>query len=108
MCISTTLSGSQPQPISTLSGNQFDDLDAFAQAIKPLNITVNQLTPGSFLGTVKFADFGHLKFTYVNQNQTFQAIGPKSPDHLAFAIAQQADRTPIINESAGVPTLSEA
>jgi hypothetical protein len=63
MCISTTLSGSQPQPISTLSGNQFDDLDAFAQAIKPLNITVNQLTPGSFLGTVKFADFGHLKFT---------------------------------------------
>ena len=49
---------------------QFNDLDRFREAIKPLNVTEgSQLTPGGFLGTINFADFGNLKFTHLYQNQ---------------------------------------
>ncbi|MFB2977233.1 helix-turn-helix domain-containing protein [Microseira sp. BLCC-F43] len=82
---------------SVVMTRQFDDLDAFAAAIKPLDVTVNQLTPGRFLGTVNFADFGILKFTHVNQNQTFRATGPKSAQDLSFAIALGANQTQVVS-----------
>ncbi|GET35722.1 AraC family transcriptional regulator [Microseira wollei] len=85
------------QADSLVVTRQFDDIDAFAEAIKPLDITVNQLTPGCFLGSVNFANFGSLKFTHVNQNQGIRAIGLKSPSDLTFAIALQADQTPVVS-----------
>ena len=67
---------------------QFNDLDTFAQAIKPLNIKEgNQLSPGGFLGTINFADFGDLKFTHVHQNQAAKATGMKSTDEIPFLLA---------------------
>ncbi|MEQ9622008.1 MAG: helix-turn-helix domain-containing protein [Coleofasciculus chthonoplastes F1-TOW-03] len=76
---------------------QFDDIDAFAEAIKPLDIKVDQLTPGGFLGTVNFANFGSLEFTHINQNQMVRAIGSKSAHGLVFAIALQAEQTPVVS-----------
>ena len=66
---------------------QFNDLDRFGEAIKPLNITEStQLSPGGFLGTINFADFGNLKFTHVYQNQATKSNGGKSTDNIAFSM----------------------
>ena len=51
---------------------QFNDIDVFAEAIKPLNIKADQLTPGGFLGTVNVANLGSLEFTHLHQNQAIQ------------------------------------
>ena len=73
---------------SVVVNHQFNDLDRFAQAIKPLNIKEgNQLSPGGFLGTINFADFGDLKFTHVHQNQVAKATGMKSTDDISFVLA---------------------
>ncbi|MDB9455179.1 helix-turn-helix domain-containing protein [Dolichospermum circinale] len=67
---------------------QFNDGYKFAQSIKPLNIKESsQLSPGGFLGTINFADFGDLKFTHVYQNQVAKASGTKSADHISFLLA---------------------
>jgi AraC family ethanolamine operon transcriptional activator len=66
---------------------QFNDLDRFREAIKPLNVTEgSQLTPGGFLGTINFADFGNLKFTHLYQNQATKGNGRKSIDDIGFAM----------------------
>jgi AraC family ethanolamine operon transcriptional activator len=66
---------------------QFNDLDRFREAIKPLNVTEgSQLTPGGFLGTINFADFGNLKFTHLYQNQATKGNGRKSIDDIAFSM----------------------
>ncbi len=66
---------------------QFNDLDRFGEAIKPLNVTEgSQLTPGGFLGTINFADFGNLKFTHLYQNQATKGNGRKSIDDIAFSM----------------------
>ncbi|GCL42686.1 helix-turn-helix domain-containing protein [Dolichospermum planctonicum] len=73
---------------SVVVTHQFNDLDRFAQAIKPLNIKEgNQLSPGGFLGTINFADFGDLKFTHLHQNQVAKATGMKSTDDISFVLA---------------------
>ena len=66
---------------------QFNDLDRFREAIKPLNVTeCTQLSPGGFLGTINFADFGNLKFTHLYQNQATKGNGRKSIDDIAFSM----------------------
>jgi AraC family ethanolamine operon transcriptional activator len=66
---------------------QFNDLDRFREAIKPLNVTeCTQLSPGGFLGTINFADFGNLKFTHLYQNQATKGNGRKSIDDIGFAM----------------------
>ncbi|MBD2675495.1 hypothetical protein H6G47_16805 [Aphanizomenon flos-aquae FACHB-1416] len=66
---------------------QFNDLDRFREAIKPSNITeCTQLSPGSFLGTINFADFGNLKFTHLYQNQATKGNGRKPIDDIGFAM----------------------
>ena len=73
---------------SVVVTHQFNDLDRFAQAIKPLNIKEgNQLSPGGFLGTINFTEFGDLKFTHVYQNQVAKATGMKSTDDISFVLA---------------------
>jgi AraC family ethanolamine operon transcriptional activator len=82
------MSEQHPHGNSQVVTHQFNDLDRFAQAIKPLNIKEgNQLSPGGFLGTVNFAEFGDLKFTHLHQNQVAQATGMKSTDHISFVLA---------------------
>ncbi len=75
---------------------QFDDIDAFAQGIKPLILTADQLTPGGFQGTLNIAQFSGLQFTYVRQNQTLQAKGEKSQEDFSFGIAFSTDSTPVL------------
>ena len=66
---------------------QFNDLDRFREAIKPLNVTeCTQLSRGGFLGTINFADFGNLKFTHLYQNQATKGNGRKSIDDIAFSM----------------------
>ena len=66
---------------------QFNDLDRFREAIKPLNVTeCTQLSRGGFLGTINFADFGNLKFTHIYQNQATKGNGRKSIDDIAFSM----------------------
>ncbi|MBD2269630.1 helix-turn-helix domain-containing protein [Anabaena sp. FACHB-1391] len=73
---------------SVVVTHQFNDPDRFAQAIKPLNIKEgNQLSPGGFLGTINFTEFGDLKFTHVYQNQVAKATGMKSTDDISFVLA---------------------
>ncbi|MDB9536537.1 helix-turn-helix domain-containing protein [Dolichospermum planctonicum CS-1226] len=75
---------------------QFNDGYKFAQAIKPLNIKEgSQLSPGGFLGTLNFADFGDLKFTHLHQNQSTKATGTKSADHIGFSLAFQPKLTQV-------------
>jgi AraC family ethanolamine operon transcriptional activator len=82
------MSEQNPHGNSVVVTHQFNDLDRFAQAIKPLNIKEsNQLSPGGFLGTINFADFGNLKFTHLYQNHTAKATGIKSTDHISFVLA---------------------
>jgi AraC family ethanolamine operon transcriptional activator len=82
------MSEQNPHDNSLVVTRQFNDLDRFAQAIKPLNIKEgNQLSPGGFLGTINFTDFGDLKFTHVHQNQVAKATGMKSTDDISFVLA---------------------
>ena len=82
------MSEENPHGNSVVVTHQFNDLDRFAQAIKPLNIKEgSQLSPGGFLGTVNFADFGNLKFTHLYQNQAAKATGIKSSDDISFVLA---------------------
>jgi len=75
---------------------QFDDTYKFAQAIKPLSIKEgSQLSPGGFLGTLNFADFGDLKFTHLHQNQSTKATGTKSADDIGFSLAFQPKLTQV-------------
>lgn len=87
--------GSHKDPV--VITREFHDLDAFAEAIKPLNVTANQLTRGNFMGSVNFADFRGLKFTDVNQNQALKVTGPKASDDLVFAIALQSSQTQVMS-----------
>ena len=81
---------------SLVFSRQFNDTYKFAQAIKPLNIKEgSQLSPGGFLGTLNFADFGDLKFTHLHQNQSTKAIGTKSTDHIGFALTFQPKLTQV-------------
>ncbi|MFN9617480.1 MAG: hypothetical protein ACK55Q_20605, partial [Dolichospermum sp.] len=81
---------------SLVFSRQFNDGYKFAQAIKQLNIKEgSQLSPGGFLGTLNFADFGDLKFTHLHQNQSTKAIGTKSTDHIGFALAFQPKLTQV-------------
>ncbi|MDM9581417.1 hypothetical protein [Nostoc sp. GT001] len=86
---------SHPKPL--VITRQFNDIDAYAEAIKPLNVTSNQLTPGLFVGSINFADFRGLKFTQVNHNQGFRAEGPKSPRDLTFAISLKFGETQVLS-----------
>ncbi len=82
------MSEQHPHSNSLVVTHQFNDLDRFAQAIKSMNIKEgSQLSPGGFLGTLNFADFGDLNFTHVYQNQVAQATGTKSADHIGFVLA---------------------
>ncbi|MDB9536538.1 helix-turn-helix domain-containing protein [Dolichospermum planctonicum CS-1226] len=82
------MSEQHPHGNSLVVTGQFNDLDRFAQAIKPLNIKEGtQLSPGGFLGTLNFADFRDLKFTHVYQNQAAKATGMKSTDDISFVLA---------------------
>ena len=82
------MSEQNPHSNSQVVTRHFNDLDGFAKAIKPLNIKEgNQLSPGGFLGTINFADFGDLKFTHLYQNQAAKATGMKSTDHISFLLA---------------------
>ncbi|MBD1212189.1 MAG: helix-turn-helix domain-containing protein [Dolichospermum sp.] len=81
---------------SLVFSRQFNDGYKFAQAIKPLNIKEgSQLSPGGFLGTLNFADFGDLKFTHLHQNQSTKAAGTKSADHIGFVLAFQPKLTQV-------------
>jgi AraC family ethanolamine operon transcriptional activator len=91
--ISNNDSHSKPLVIT----RQFNDIDAYAEAIKPLNVTSNQLTPGLFVGSINFADFRGLKFTQVNHNQGFRAEGPKSLHDLVFAISLKFGETQVLS-----------
>ena len=81
------MSEHNPHGNSLVVSRQFNDLDRFAEAVKPLNIKEGtQLSPGGFLGTVNFADFGNLKFTHLYQNQAIKGNGGKSTDDIAFSM----------------------
>ena len=82
------MSERNPHGNSLVVNRQFNDLDRFAEAIKPLNMKEgDQLSPGGFLGTLNFADFGNLKFTHLYQNQAAKATGMKSADDISFLLA---------------------
>jgi AraC family ethanolamine operon transcriptional activator len=67
---------------------QFNDANKFGEAMKLITIKEgNQLSPGGFLGTINFADFGDLKFTHVHQNQAAKGTGIKSTDDISFLLA---------------------
>ncbi|MDB9468994.1 helix-turn-helix domain-containing protein [Dolichospermum circinale] len=90
------MSEQHPHGNSQVVTHQFNDLDRFVQAIKPLNIKEgNQLSPGGFLGTLNFADFGDLKFTHLHQNQSAQATGTKYVDNICFVLAFKPDFTQV-------------
>lgn len=91
--IPNNLSDAQPLVLT----RSFNDVDAFAGAVQSLNITSNQLTPGSFLGSINMADLGCLKFTHINQNQTLRVTGIKASDQLLFGITLQSEPTPVIS-----------
>ncbi|MBD2603450.1 helix-turn-helix domain-containing protein [Scytonema hofmannii FACHB-248] len=76
---------------------QFDDIDTCAKAINPLNVTVNQLTPGSFVGNINFADFRGLKFIHVTSNQCVTFKGPKPPHDVTFTTILQANETQVLS-----------
>jgi AraC family ethanolamine operon transcriptional activator len=67
---------------------QFNDANKFGEAMKLITIKEgNQLSPGGFLGTINFADFGNLKFTHLYQNQAAKGTGIKSTDDISFLLA---------------------
>ncbi|MFM6487883.1 MAG: helix-turn-helix domain-containing protein, partial [Dolichospermum sp.] len=77
---------------------QFNDLDRFAQAIKPLNIKqANQLSSGGFLGSINFVDFGNFNFTHLYQNQVAKASGMKSTDDISFLLAFHPNSIQVIS-----------
>jgi AraC family ethanolamine operon transcriptional activator len=81
---------------SVVVTRQFKDAYKFAEAVKPLNIKEgSQLSPGGFLGTINFADFGDLKFTHVHQNQVTKATGTKSADDIGFVLAFHPELTQV-------------
>lgn len=94
----------KPPAYPVFSTRQLDDIDAFAEAIQPLNVRVNQLTSGEFLGDVNVADCGRVKFTCINSNQALRTIGERSGDRLLFMMALQADKTPVINHGFPIST----
>jgi AraC family ethanolamine operon transcriptional activator len=97
------MSEQHPHGNSVVVTHQFNDLDRFAQAIKPLNIKEgNQLSPGGFLGTINFADFGDLKFTHVHQNQVAKATGMKSTDDISFVLAFHPHLIQVISHGCAV------
>jgi AraC family transcriptional regulator, ethanolamine operon transcriptional activator len=93
----STISESQPHVAPLVFTRQFDDIDVWAQAIKHLNVTGNQLTSGQFVGRVNFADLGSLKFTDVTYNQAMRIKGLKNPHLQAFTITLQGDQTQILS-----------
>ncbi|MEY3402500.1 MAG: hypothetical protein AN487_17825 [Anabaena sp. CRKS33] len=97
------MSEQNPHGNSVVVTRQFNDLDRFAQAIKPLNIKEsNQLSPGGFLGTINFADFGNLKFTHLYQNHTAKATGIKSTDDISFLLAFHPHLIQVISHGCAV------
>ena len=90
------MSKGNPDNNSLVFTRQFHDPYKFAEAIKPLKIKRGtQLSPGSFLGTLNFADFGDLKFTHLHQSQSTQATGTKSDDNIGFSLAFQPKLTQV-------------
>lgn len=87
---------SQPHAAPLVVTGQFDDIDVWAQAIKHLNVTGNQLTSGQFVGRVNFADLGSLKFTDATYNQAMRIKGLKNPHLQAFTIALQGEQTQVL------------
>lgn len=87
-----------------VSTQQFDDIDTFAEAIQPLNVRIDQLTSGKFLGDVNVADCGRVKFTCINPNQALRMIGERSDDRLLFMMALRADKTPVISDGFPIST----
>lgn len=75
---------------------QFDDIDACAKAIQPLNVTANQLTPGLFIGKINFADFRGLKFIHVTHNQAVTFKSSKSPDEVRFSTLFKNNQTEVV------------
>ncbi|XWK90158.1 MAG: helix-turn-helix domain-containing protein [Phormidium sp.] len=88
---------SQPDSAPVVVTRQFDDIDVWAQAIKHLNVTGNQLTSGQFVGRVNLADLESVKFTDVTYNQAMRIKGLKNPHLLAFTIALQGDQTQVLS-----------
>ncbi len=76
---------------------QFDDIDACAKVIKPLDFTANQLTPGHFVGKINFADFRSLKFIHITHNQSVAFNGPKSPHDVTFAMKLETNQTEVLS-----------
>jgi AraC family ethanolamine operon transcriptional activator len=67
---------------------QFNDANKFGESMKLITIKEgSQLSPGGFLGTINFADFGNLKFTHLYQNQAAKGTGIKSTDDISFLLA---------------------
>ncbi|WP_157871808.1 helix-turn-helix domain-containing protein [Gloeothece verrucosa] len=85
-----------PNKNSLVVTHEFDDIDLFTEALKPLTIVANQTSPGLFKGKINHFRFSGLQFTSISQNQSLYAKGPKSSCDRTFAITFQSRQTSVI------------
>jgi AraC family ethanolamine operon transcriptional activator len=87
-----------PQKDCLILKHQFEDIDAWAEVMKPLNlIHRNQLTPGGFLGTINHALLPEVQLTYSTQNQNIHVTGPKPTHVFIFTIAFSSQPTSLLS-----------
>lgn len=91
-------------PPSPILYRQFQDVDAFGQAFHAEGLSVTQLEPGRFEGSVTKIQLEDLQLLRMTMSCSLYTLGPKPPDKILFSVSLVPPQGTLITHKQALPS----